>query len=736
MTARGSCLPLSLIACLVVCAVLTVQLGGLAGTGRRLTASAGSDEYVEQLHKTISMLQGKVASLEKQLSGKASASQSAVLPIPNPVQHQAPEHPTPTNTTTTLHPPSVKKAAMAEKSIAKMVGLDASSLLSLSMFTDWSNKAGGSQKNKGKSTITTSTTTTTTTKTSSSSSSATTSTSQPPLPETPPPPSRQTQSPPLYQNSAITGLEHLPFVVGMNPQLEAVSGPRGSYSMNKASDYQGPFFYMYDLPEEFWWRWPNPGTDCSENGYVGHEHAVLSGLGPPVLPEEGLFLTWHFSLFSSLFNRIKRSKRRTLDPEKASMFIIPYDLGLDGYLDARTCKNSRRCTAGLPQKLQSILLQQPYFYRHMGADHSVLWSLGQYHPWPHNGCDLFMKEFCARCSFTCYWMDPQKAENRFVSVPFPSGYHWWDGIKSLPWQWDAERARNRTLTAVYVGSTQTLNPAHTKIRRAMTTQCNASTECHWMQIAHTSKDNNIADFLSIYRRAKFCLCPPGDDPARKAVFDAILSGCIPVIFEVATLFNQYPWHIGEQAALDIAVSFPGGLVRAGKIDFMSILSKIPDTTIRLKQQAIARLAPRLQYAMPPPDLLKNRSDETPWDPPFPDGVEVILDGLFLRTALAVKNASTGIPPRLQTNREWSQEYDVVKIKVPGTDSRAEAAGGGGGVGAGGRPGGHGGGGSGKGHHRNTRDKGGVGGGGGGGGGGSGRPAKPEASLGPPNEDGS
>ena len=52
-------------------------------------------------------------------------------------------------------------------------------------------------------------------------------------------------------------------------------------------------------------------------------------------------------------------------------------------------------------------------------------------------------------------------------------------------------------------------------------------------------------------QVRFCLCPPGDDPARKAVFDAILSGCIPVIFEVATLFNQYPWHIGEQAALDI-----------------------------------------------------------------------------------------------------------------------------------------------------------------------------------------
>jgi hypothetical protein len=90
---------------------------------------------------------------------------------------------------------------------------------------------------------------------------------------------------------------------------------------------KGKLFYMYDLEEKFWWRWPAPGTDCSKNGYVGHEHAELSGMGTSLRPEDGLYLTWHFSLFSSLFNRLKRSKRRTLDPEKASLFIIPYDLG-------------------------------------------------------------------------------------------------------------------------------------------------------------------------------------------------------------------------------------------------------------------------------------------------------------------------------------------------------------------------------------------------------------------------
>lgn len=423
-------------------------------------------------------------------------------------------------------------------------------------------------------------------------------------------------------------------------------------------------FYMYDLPEEYWWRWPANSTaeKCRANGYLGVEHALLSGIGMPISPDDGLFLTWHFSMFNSLHNRFKRSSRRTKNPAEASVFIIPYDIGLDGYLNPHNCGNRKQCTDGLIGKLNKIILEQPYYSRNEGADHVLLWSLGQYHPWPRAGCDLFMMKFCSRCTITCYWSDPTKAENRFVSMPFPAAYHWWDGIKHLPW--DTSRAQERNITAVYLGSTLTLNPTHTKIRRAMAAQCNASTLCHWKKIAHSSIDNKIGDLLSVYKNSIFCLCPPGDDPARKAVFDAIVSGCIPVIFEVATLYNQYPWHIGEQAALDVTVYVPGGLVRSGKLDFMTVLQAIPPDVISKKQQALAELAPRVQYAIPPYHLLENRFDETVWDPPFHDAAEIALDGFFDRAEKFLANKSTNIPHRLMTGREWGQEYEVAKVQVP------------------------------------------------------------------------
>jgi hypothetical protein len=127
------------------------------------------------------------------------------------------------------------------------------------------------------------------------------------------------------------------------------------------------------------WRWPLNGTEqaCIDTGYLGHEHTQLSAIGKPLRPDDGLFLTWHFSMFNSIYNRLKRSSRRTLDPDKADLFIIPYDIGLDGYLDPTTCRNRRMCTIGMVGKLTKILDASKYFQRNQGSDHIILWSLGQ-----------------------------------------------------------------------------------------------------------------------------------------------------------------------------------------------------------------------------------------------------------------------------------------------------------------------------------------------------------------------
>jgi hypothetical protein len=120
----------------------------------------------------------------------------------------------------------------------------------------------------------------------------------------------------------------------------------------------------------------------------------------------------------------------------------------------------------------------------------------------------------------------------------------------------------------------------------------------------------------------------GDDPARKALFDSLLSGCIPIIFHPSTLYNQYPLHLNESSALDLSVYIPGGLLTTKKINFMHVLNAIPQKVIYSKQMAIEKIAKKIQYAMPPMKYLNNIYDTTIWDPPFADAAELALDGFI------------------------------------------------------------------------------------------------------------
>jgi hypothetical protein len=68
---------------------------------------------------------------------------------------------------------------------------------------------------------------------------------------------------------------------------------------------------------------------------------------------------------------------------------------------------------------------------------------------------------------------------------------------------------------------------------------------------------------------------------------------IPVIFNPSTIYNQYPYHIGEQDARAISVNIPGRSVRFNKVQLMDLLLSIPAHVIRQKQRALARVAPRV-----------------------------------------------------------------------------------------------------------------------------------------------
>ena len=132
---------------------------------------------------------------------------------------------------------------------------------------------------------------------------------------------------------------------------------------------------------------------------------------------------------------------------------------------------------------------------------------------------------------------------------------------------------------------------------------------------------------------------------------------IPVIFNPSTIYNQYPYHIGEADARAISVNIPGRSVRFNKVQLMDLLLSIPADVIRQKQKALEKVAPRIQYAMPPLHMLSNISDESRWDPPFPDAVDMAIDGLMKRARLLIEKKPSGIPEILMTLGEWNEKYN-------------------------------------------------------------------------------
>ena len=114
----------------------------------------------------------------------------------------------------------------------------------------------------------------------------------------------------------------------------------------------------------------------------------------------------------------------------------------------------------------------------------------------------------------------------------------------------------------------------------------------------------------------------------------------------------------------MSVFIPGEDIISGKLDLMQVLNSINSNIIKLKQKAIELLAPRLQYAIPPIHLLYNKSDDTQWDPPFKDAVDMTIDGMFRRANNMTNNQPTNIPRVVLSEQGWRDRYKSVHIAIP------------------------------------------------------------------------
>ncbi|GAV57940.1 Exostosin domain-containing protein [Cephalotus follicularis] len=85
------------------------------------------------------------------------------------------------------------------------------------------------------------------------------------------------------------------------------------------------------------------------------------------------------------------------------------------------------------------------------------------------------------------------------------------------------------------------------IRLLLINQCTSLTNkaCSFLNCSTTGLCHQPESIIDLFLGSEFCLQPPGDSPTRKSVFDSLVSGCIPVLFDPFTAYYQYPWHLPE-----------------------------------------------------------------------------------------------------------------------------------------------------------------------------------------------
>ncbi|KAL2621345.1 hypothetical protein R1flu_001550 [Riccia fluitans] len=127
--------------------------------------------------------------------------------------------------------------------------------------------------------------------------------------------------------------------------------------------------------------------------------------------------------------------------------------------------------------------------------------------------------------------------------------------------------------------------------------------------------------MNVFLHSHFCMQPPGDSPTRRSVFDSLIGGCIPVLFDPYSAYYQYPWHLPEDSK-SFSVYIPSQDVMSGRANVIQILKTISaEERASMRARIIHDILPGLVYSKPGAK-----------HPSFRDAFDISIEGLLQRVA--------------------------------------------------------------------------------------------------------
>ncbi|XP_034217877.1 xyloglucan-specific galacturonosyltransferase 1 [Prunus dulcis] len=394
---------------------------------------------------------------------------------------------------------------------------------------------------------------------------------------------------------------------------------RSWISENKQAECEGRGVYVYDLPSKFNKDLVGQCTDmvpwmdfCK---YFKNE-----ALGEPI-PKlgNGWYQTHQYSLEPIFHQRVLQHPCRIYNENEAKLFYVPFYGGLD-ILRWHFKNVSNDVKDALSLELITWLEKQKPWAKNSGKDHVIV--LGKV-SWDFRRKDgswgTRLLEIDQMENPIKLLIERQPWQPNDIGIPHPTYFHPHSDDDIMAWQWKIISSHRKRLVS-FAGAARP--GAAESIRSILIKQCNSSADngnqCHFLDCSSGGCDQPES-VIELFMESEFCLQPPGDSPTRKSLFDSLISGCIPVLFDPFTAYYQYPWHLPEDHE-KYSVFVDQEEVRQVKVNVVEMLMKISKKEKDdMRRYIVYELLPGLVYG-----------DSTAKLEKFQDAFSIIMTSLMER----------------------------------------------------------------------------------------------------------
>ncbi|XP_022003384.1 xyloglucan-specific galacturonosyltransferase 1 [Helianthus annuus] len=368
-----------------------------------------------------------------------------------------------------------------------------------------------------------------------------------------------------------------------------------NWNQNQNQCY-GRGIYVYELPPKF------------NKDLVAQCHDMVpwvdmcnyfsnNALGEPI-PELGnrWFKTHQYSLELIFHSRVLKHPCRVYDENQAKLFYVPYYGGLD-ILRWHFKNVSNEVKDTLSYELVNWLEMQKSWDKNLEKDHvfvlgKISWDFKRkdHTSWGTRFLELELEEMQNPIKLM---IERQPWELNDIGIPHPTHFHPHSDDDIRAWQRKIISSNRRSLIS-FAGAARP--DAHDNIRAILIDQCTSATEeqCKFFD-CKTKQCDEPKSLIGLFTESEFCLQLPGDSPTRKSVFDSLVSGCIPVLFDPFTAYYQYPWHLPEDHG-KYSVFIDQEEVRKMKVNVVERLMKVPlKERDDMRRNIVYDLMPKLVY---------------------------------------------------------------------------------------------------------------------------------------------